>query len=206
MPLRRLTPLLFLCLAPWLAAGVAGVRDDFASAEHSTRQALRGEWVYTDNTAFCESDPVLYQEFKNHGPILRWPCELVDGTLEFEMKTLGCQRMVITFNGDGHIFRVTMREDEKSQIIGWVGRSSKENKGDHLAAIPLPKVTDIDGQWVSVKLVMAGGHGTLSIGDYAIDLDHESLSRLKKEFTISFASGSCAVRGVRVQPSGTKLT
>lgn len=201
MPLRRITviSLLYFCIAPWLAAGVVGVKDDFASAEHPTRQALRGEWTYAANTATCVSDPVLYKEFKNHGPILRWPCELVDGTLEFEMKTMGCQRMVITFNGDGHVFRITMRDDEKSQIIGWASRSSKENKGENLAAIPLPKVTDIDGRWVKVKLVMAGGKGALSIGDYAIDLDHESLSRLKQEFTISFASGSCALRGVRVQ-------
>lgn len=202
MPLRRITPLLFLCFAPWLAAGVAGVRDDFASAEHPTREALRGEWTYAVNAATCVADPVLYQEFKNHGPILRWPCELVDGTLEFEVKPMGCQRLVITFNGDGHIFRISMRDDERSQIIGWVGRSSKENKGDPLAAIPLPKVTAIDGEWVAVKLVMAGGKGALSIGDYGIDLDHESLARLKQEFTISFASGSCAVRGVSVRPAG----
>ena len=201
MPLRRLTPLFFLCLAPWLAAGVAGVRDNFASAEHPTRQALRGEWVYDANTATCVSDPVLYKEFKNHGPILRWPCELVDGTLEFEVKPMGCQRLVITFNGDGHVFRISMRDDDGSQIKGWIGRSSKENKGDNLAEIPLPKVTDIDGQWVKLILVMKAGKGTLSVGDYAIDLEHGSLARLKKEFTISFASGSCAVRGVNVMPS-----
>ena len=177
--------------------------DEFSSSDHPTRQALRGEWVYQDGVAFCESDPELYKEFKNHGPILRWPCELTDGAMEFEVKSEGCQRLVITFNGDGHIFRITMRDDEGSRVIGWVGKSSKENKGDLLTQIPPPKITAIDGQWIKVSLEMTEGGGRLQLGDYTADLDHESLARLKQEFTISFAAGSCTVRGVSVQATNS---
>lgn len=200
MPLCRITLLVLVMVAPLFGASSVGVEDDFSSEVHATRQALRGEWVYENGVATCVSDPVLYKEFKNHGPILRWPCELVDGVLEFAVKAEGCQRLVVTFNGDGHVFRVTMRDDENSQIIGWIGRSSKENKGDHLAEVPLPKITEIAGEWVEVKLTMADGKGHLKIGDYEAALDHGSLARVKKEFTISFASGTCAVRGVSVFP------
>lgn len=205
MPPRRITLLFLLLAARITAASDLGFSDDFSATEHPTRQALRGEWVYENGVASCGSDPVLYKKFKNHGPILRWPCELVDGVLEFEVKAEGCQRLVITFNGDGHVFRVTMRDDDGSQIIGWIGRSSKENKGDHLAEVPLPKITEIDGEWVDVKLTMADGKGHLKIGDYEAELDHGSLARVKQEFTISFASGSCAVRGVKVTPNVSKI-
>lgn len=201
MCLPHRTVLLFLLLAPLAMAKSIEVTDTFSDPNHPSRQALRGEWVYQNGEAFCESDPELYKEFKNHGPILRWPCELSDGTMEFEVKPEGCERLVITFNGDGHIFRITMRDDDGSRVIGWIGKSSKENKGDILTQIPPPKITTIDGEWIKVGLAMNEGRARLQIGDYMADLDHESLTRLKQEFTISFASGSCAVRGVRIQPS-----
>lgn len=203
MSLPRIFPLLFILFTAPLTAEPTGVTDDFSAADHPTRQASRGEWVYQDGVAFCESDPELYKEYKNHGPILRWPCELIDGAMQFDVKPEGCQRLVITFNGDGHIFRITMRDDEGSRVIGWIEKSSKENKGDILTQIPSPKIIAIDGQWIKVSLEMTEGGGRLQLGDYTANLDHESLARLKQEFTISFASGSCAVREVSVQATNS---
>ncbi|MDE0769796.1 MAG: hypothetical protein OSB19_15570 [Opitutaceae bacterium] len=74
----------------------AGFRDDFSDPKLEIRQALRGEWIFEDKVASCVSDPELYLEFKNHGPILRWPCEINDGTVEFEFKPQDCQRVVDT--------------------------------------------------------------------------------------------------------------
>jgi hypothetical protein len=162
-PFLRSVSFPLLLISP-LTAYAEGVGDDFPSAEHPTREAPPGEWSSANHVATCVSDPKHYEEFVDHGPILRWPCDLVDGTLTFDVKPEGSQRLVITCNGDGHILRITLRDDDKSQTIGWVGTSSKENKGDKLMKKPLPNTTELNGQWVSVKLVMTGGQGALSSG------------------------------------------
>ena len=44
--------------------------DDFSDAKFIGRQAERGAWQFQDGMASCVADPVLYKQFKNHGPIL----------------------------------------------------------------------------------------------------------------------------------------
>ncbi len=182
-----------------VAAATGGFVDDFSDPSLEIRQALRGDWKYENGVASCVSDPERYKEFKNHGPILRWPCEMTDGTLEFEFKPEGCQRVVITFNDEGHVFRISLRDDDKTSIFGWIGRSSKENKSKLIAKEGVPWITELDGKWVKVKLVMKGDVGRIQVGDYEAELQHPSIARTKGEFTFSFAYGKCSVRNARAQ-------
>jgi hypothetical protein len=178
-----------------------GISDNFSDPKLESRQALRGDWKFKNNIASCVSDPKLYKEFKNHGPILRWPCAFTDGTVEFEFQPKGCQRIVITLNEDGHVFRISLNDKDRTRIFGWIGQSSKENKAKTIAKDGVPTAADIDGKWVKVKLVIKGERGELRLGDYSAKLNHPSLARKKGEFTISFASGACSVRKVSVVPA-----
>ena len=49
-------------------------------------------------------------------------------------------------------------------------------------------------------MVFDGEDGQVAIGDYSAKLNHHSIGRKKGEFTISFASGKCAVRNLSVTP------
>lgn len=191
-------PVAFI-LSPGFVMGDQGFKDDFSDPNLEIRQALRGEWKYEDGVASCVSDPELYKEYKNHGPILRWPCEITDGKLEFEFKPEGCQRVVVTFNDEGHVFRMSFRDDDKTSIFGWIGRSSKENKSKLIAKEGVPWITELDGKWVNVKLEMEGDAGKIRIGDYKASLRHPSIARTKGEFTFSFAMGKCSIRNVKVK-------
>ena len=195
--MKLLPVLVILFSAATLQSG--GFTDNFSEPELEIRQALRGEWVYEDGIASCVSDPVLYKEFANHGPILRWPATFTDGTVEFEFKPQGCQRIVITLNEDGHVFRISLREPQGTSIFGWIGKSSKENKSQTIAKEGVPPLASLDNQWTQVKLVTKGNTGHIQIGDYKATLNHGSIGRKKGEFTISFASGECAIRNVRVK-------
>ena len=42
----------------------------------------------------------LYKQFKNRGPIMKWPREFNDAEIQFEMKAMNCPRVVFTLNGD----------------------------------------------------------------------------------------------------------
>lgn len=198
---RRLLPL-FVALASVSLAQAGGFRDDFSDPKLKIRQALRGDWKFKDNTASCVSDPELYKKFANHGPILRWPATFTDGTVEFEFQPRGCQRIVITLNEDGHVFRISLSDEQRTQIFGWIGKSSKENKPKTIAKKGVPTSASLDGKWVKVKLAIKGNQGDITIGDYSAKLKHGSLARKKGEFTISFASGECAVRNVSVTATG----
>lgn len=195
--MKLLPALALLFSVASLQAG--GFTDNFSKPEFEIRQALRGEWIYEDGVASCVSDPVLYKEFANHGPILRWPATFTDGTVEFELKPSGCQRVVITLNEDGHVFRISLREPEGTSIFGWIGKSSKENKSQTIAKEGVPPLASLDNQWTQVKLVTKGNTGHIQIGDYKATLKHGSIGRKKGEFTISFASGECAIRNVQVK-------
>lgn len=194
LPLAALTLLLTVSFGQ-----AAGFSDDFSDAKLEIRQALRGEWIFKDKVASCVSDPGLYLKFKNHGPILRWPCEINDGTVEFEFKPQGCERVVISLNEDGHVFRVSLKEEGGGSVFGWIGKSSKENKSQQIVEKGVPSLASLYGQWVKFKLVMKNGAGIIQIGDFKAPIKHDSLAREKGEFTISFASGECAVRNVLVK-------
>jgi hypothetical protein len=201
MKLNRVFGILFAVVASLSVTQAGGFKDDFANARHSTRQALRGDWKYRNNAATCVSDPELYKKFANHGPILRWPCEFTDGTVEFEFQPKGCSRIVITLNEDGHVFRISINDEQRTRIFGWIGKSSKTNKAKTIAKDGVPTVSDVDGKWIKGKLVCQGEQGEITLGDYTAKLKHHSLGRKKGEFTISFAGGTCAVSKVSVTPA-----
>jgi hypothetical protein len=195
---RLLLPVVLLTLGLSTSLTLAkGFKDDFSDPKLEIRQALRGEWIYKDGVADCVSDPELYKEFANHGPILRWPSEFTDGSVELEFKPQGCQRVVITLNEEGHVFRVSLTE--KSSIFGWIGLSSKENKAQSIVKEGAPTLASLENKWTKFKLVTKGDTGQIQIGDYTATLHHGSIGRKKGEFTISFASGECAVRNVKGQ-------
>lgn len=190
-----LAPLL-LTIPPRVAA--EGFRDDFSIPKSKSRQALRGEWKFEDGTAFCVSDPELYKKFNNHGPILRWAAEFTDGTLEFEFKPNNCQRVIITLNEKGHVFRMLFHDSQRTRFFGWIGQSSKTNKPHTIAKNGVPPINELNGQWIRAKIVFRGNTAETTFGDYHAKLEHESIGRKKGEFTISFASGDIAVRDVRL--------
>lgn len=205
--MRPLFVALFAACFFSLPLSAAELVDDFSSAESKTRLAERGAWTFENNTATCVADPELYRKFANHGPILKWPHEFNEGTIEFEMKPAECQRVVFTLNGDGHIFRVSLidatraltpaQARSQSRVLAWATKSSKQNKGDAIKPRGLPNLPAIGGKWTRVKLTVKGEQAGLQIGDFKTLIDHAALGRDKNMVTLSFASGSLAVRKFR---------
>lgn len=197
MPKRYLIlPLLLLFVNPLSAEEF---KDDFSDAHLKNRQALRGDWEFSDNVASCKADPELYKKFNNHGPILRWPVEMTDGKVEFEFQTVDVQRLVITFNDKGHVFRISLKDDDNSSIFGWIGQSSKENKPKRIAKDGVPSMKDLNGKlWAVFRMEVKGDQAKLRIGNYSAELKHPSIARKKGEFTISFASGEFRVRDLKI--------
>jgi hypothetical protein len=179
-----------------------GFHDDFSNPNLKSRQALRGEWTFKNGAARCVADPELYKKFKNHGPILRWPAEFTDGTLEFEFQPKNCQRVIITLNEKGHVFRMLFHDAQRTRFFGWIGQSSKTNKPKKIAKEGVPTINDLNGKWIKSKIVFHGNTADITYGDYKATLNHESIGRKKGEFTISFASGEIAVRNVRLTVEG----
>ena len=191
------------CLSLLLVAASTGIVrgdgfvDDFSRPELKDRQALRGAWVFADKQAKCVADPKLYKEFKNHGPILRWPCDFRSGTIEFEFKPRQVQRLVFTFNDEGHVFRGTLGDSQRTRIFGWSGLS-KDTKPETLVKQGVPLISQLEDQWIKAKVRIKGDTGEVTIGDFTAKLKHASLARRKREFTLSFAFGELTVRNVRL--------
>ncbi len=173
--------------------------------------AERGQWQFDDGIASCVADPKLYKEFKNHGPILKWPREFRDATIEFDVKATDCQRVVFTLNGDGHIFRVTLADERPdapagmskvpTRVIAWATKSSKENKGDTIKPKRMPDLPTVNGKWVRVRLVVAGKRAMLTIGNFRTEIDHAALARDKNMVMLTFAHGELSVRKFRMTTS-----
>ena len=175
--------------------------DDFRTAELQGRLAERGEWQFRDGIARCTGDPHLYRQFKNHGPILKWPREFNDLAIEFEMKAIDCQRVVFTLNGEGHIFRVTLadgRSKVPTRLIAWATQSSKQNKGDTIKPKRMPDLSAVNGRWVRVQLKVKGRRATLTIGDFETEITHAALGRDKNMVMLTFAHGELSVRRFRM--------
>ncbi|MEM1068260.1 MAG: hypothetical protein AAGI63_05150 [Planctomycetota bacterium] len=196
-----------LTLSAWAAADEK-FADDFLRVNFEGRLAERGDWQFQDGVASCVSDPVLFKKFKNHGPILKWPREFQDATIEFELKAEDCQRVVFTLNGDGHIFRVTLADERPeasagqskvpTRIIAWATKSSKQNKGDTIQPARMPDLPAINGSWVRVQLAVKGNRATLSIGDFQTEIRHASLAREKNMVMLTFAHGQLSVRNFQM--------
>jgi hypothetical protein len=226
-----------VCIALLIAASVAageefalsGIRtptgrpcefvDDFRDAKLEGRQAERGKWRFHNGIANCVADPVLYRKYKNHGPILKWPREFDDATIEFEMKAEDCQRVVFTLNGDGHIFRVTLADERPNatagkskvptRVIAWATKSSKQNKGDTIKPERMPDLPAVNGRWVRMQLKVEGKRATLTIGDFQTEIEHAALGRDRNMVMLTFAHGELSVRKFRMTSpgkSGAKLS
>ena len=187
--------------------------DDFRSAKREGRLAERGAWQFRDGIASCVADPDLYKQFKNHGPILKWPREFNDAKIEFEMKAEDCQRVVFTLNGDGHVFRVTLADERPdapagkskvpTRIIAWATKSSKQNKGDTIKPQYMPDLPAVNEKWVPVQLTVKGNRAMLTIGDFQTEINHTALERDKNMVMLTFAHGELSVRNFRMNSSGT---
>ena len=182
--------------------------DDFSNSKLEERQAERGAWQYENGIASCVADPELYKKFRNHGPILKWPREFSDATIEFEFKAIDCQRVVFTLNGEGHIFRVTLADERPdapagaskvpTRLIAWDSKSSKQNKGDTIKPKGMPDLSMINQKWVPLKIVVRGNHAVLTIGNFQSEIDHAALARGKNMVMLTFAHGELAVRNFRM--------
>lgn len=185
--------------------------DEFCTAKLEGRLAERGEWKFENGVANCVADPVLYNKYKNHGPILKWPREFNDATIRFEMKVTDCQRVVFTLNGDGHIFRVTLADERPeapagtskvpTRVIAWATKSSKQNKGDTIKPKSMPDLPAVNGKWVRVRLEVKGEQAILTIGDFQSEITHAALARDKNMVMLTFAHGELAVRNFRMMSS-----
>lgn len=189
------------------SASAIELTDDFSDAAFQSRQAERGDWKFSNNVASVDSDPLLYEKYANHGPILKWPVDCTTGAFEFEFKPTRCQRVVFTLNGDGHIFRISLvdparaltpsQAKTRSRILAWATKSSKQNKGDSLRPKEVPELSVFNGKWTKVSLKIDDGEVALSIGDYSTQIEHPALRRKKDTITLSFADGSLEVRDFR---------
>ncbi|MGI9473522.1 MAG: hypothetical protein ACR2NZ_18415 [Rubripirellula sp.] len=197
-----------MSIAPaWASAG--DVIDNFSEAEFSGRSAERGEWQFQESQASCVADPELYKQFKNHGPIIKWPHDFKEGTVEFEMKPSDCQRVVFTLNGDGHVFRVTLADETATaaagpskvptRIIAWKTKSSKQNKGDSIKPEGMPDLSAVNDQWVKVRLKIDGSKATLGLNDFTTEIDHPALEREKTMVMLTFAFGKLTVRDFQLR-------
>lgn len=190
--------------------------DDFSDAKFIGRQAERGAWKFQDGMASCVADPVLYKQFKNHGPILKWPREFVGAKIQFEMKAKDCQRVVLTLNGDGHIFRVTLADERPdapagmskvpTRLIAWAKKSSKQNKGDTIKPKGMPDLSVVNDEWVTVKLAVNGTQAVLGIGDFQTAISHAALAREKNMVMLTFAHGEIAVRDFTFSPASGPIS
>ena len=183
--------------------------DPFAAKKFETREAERGDWSFQDGVASVVSDPVLYKKYSNHGPILKWAVDCSQGKTVFGMKPSGCQRVVFTLNGDGHVFRISLINPEKamspwqkkskSRMIAWAEKSSKTNKGDSLQPKGFPSLGALDDKWTQVSVDIHGDMASVAIGDFRTEIQHAAMQREKAQITISFASGSLQVRDFMFQ-------
>ena len=185
--------------------------DGFGGPKLEGRLAERGEWKFQNGIASCVADPDLYKQFKNHGPILKWPREFNNARIQFEMKATDCQRVVFTLNGAGHIFRVTLADERPdapagtskvpTRIIAWATKSSKQNKGDTIKPKSMPDLPAVNKKWVPVKLEVKGKRAILTIGDFQTEINHAALVRDKNMVMLTFAHGDLSVRDFRMSSS-----
>lgn len=181
--------------------------DDFSKKELEGRLLQRGDWKLENNQIVCKSDPELYKKYKNHGPIIKWQSAFKDIDVEFEMKAVDCTRVVLTLNGKGHIFRVTLAEhlkqDKKkkiyvtNRIIAWAEQSSKENKGETIQPKGLPTIKDVNGTWIKFRLSVKGDTCDLQIGDFKTQVKHAALKRDKNLVQLTFAMGELSLRNYK---------
>lgn len=193
--------LAILLTSPLIAAPI---KDSFSDG--SLHEATRGAWTYSHKTASCRSDPELYKKFKNHGPIIRWSSEFIDGSTSLEFKPTDCQRVVFTFNGDGHIFRVIFMDAESSKrkasnrVIAWAEKSSKTNKGTSSVPEGLPGLAALNKKWTKLSVNVIDGSADLTIGKFRTTIKHPALKRDKNSITLSFASGKIDIRNFSHNP------
>ena len=199
---RFMLCILVMCPAVIVLGG--DIKDSLSTEKFENRTAERGDWSFQEGIASVVSDPELYKKYTNHGPILKWETNCSRGTTAFDMKPTDCQRVVVTLNGDGHVFRISLMDPEnamnsfqkksKSRMIVWAEKSSKENKGESLQPDGFPSLGELNNKWTHVSLAIRENTASITIGDFQAEILDKAMQRDKKEITISFASGSFQLR------------
>lgn len=182
--------------------------DRFEAEATNTRLSERGDWKFADGIASCVSDPELYKKFSNHGPILKWPNQFKNATIECEIKAEDCGRVVFTINGDGHIFRITLADERDeapagkskvpTRLIAWAEKSSKQNKGDTLIPSGMPDLPSINGRWIPLRFEIREEDGYITIGDFKTKISHPALQRAKNTVMLTFAHGKLSVKNFKM--------
>lgn len=193
---------LFLCALALSTQGFTqSFSDSFISEKHPIRKALRGDWQFNNNGAFCDSDPALFKKYSNHGPILRWPVKAFrDGIIEYEFKRTGSKRIVFTLNGtDGHVFRVKNGDGgrwTKTSIYSWPEppKKPRQKSGNLRYVTKATSYAALNNQWVKVRFEFKADMLSMMMGEESVTLQHENFRRLKSEITLAFTSGRLAVR------------
>lgn len=192
------TSILFFLAAVAAAFGADAplLKDDFSSAKHPQRRAMRGEWKFADGAATCTQDDALYKKNKDHGPILFYDLAYTDALIQFAVKPEeGNRTLVFTANGeDGHVFRVVF--SGLGAAVRAFPTDSKEHKS---VALGLEKTVQLKvGEWTTVSVDLRGAKATLKVGGFSRTYEHASLARAKSNLSVGFSFGTVGVKDVVV--------
>ena len=195
----------FLLIVSWNFFMMADITDNFDALEKEGRLLQRGEWHLKDGVAHVESSEEIYKKYNNHGPIIKWSEAFVDGVLEVDFKPTDVNRVVFTYNGDGHIFRITFAKLPEpgakkvfvtTRMIAWAEKSSKQNKGTTIKPVNMPELSDLNKKWNHLKFSCIKGKGVLEMGDFVYEFEHEALKRKKTQIMVSIGLGTLSVKNM----------
>ena len=195
--LSALAAIASILLSTVLAQAEPLLTDPFtAEAKVPERRAMRGDWKIADGVAECTQDDALYKKYKDHGPIIFYDLATTDATFHYAFKPQGCKSVVFTLNGeDGHVFRFV-----SSPAAGTNFRAFPPSD-DH-KSIATYRADDwklVDGEWIEVTVTLKGDTATVTWGDQEpVTVSHETYAKAKTNFSVGFAFGTLAVKGVKV--------
>jgi len=181
-----------------IAADAPLLKDDFSAAKLKQRRAMRGDWKFTEGTATCTQDDVLYKKNKDHGPILFYDLAYTDATIRFSYRAdAAVKSVVFTCNGtDGHVFRFV------TSAAGTSMRAFPADSKDH-KSIALSQERSLAlkaGEWVPVTITLRGAKAAVKIGGFEKAYEHASLARAKSNLSVGFGFGTLSVKDVVVTP------
>tara|TARA_R110002049_G_scaffold2750_10_gene22447 strand:+ start:92507 stop:93109 length:603 start_codon:yes stop_codon:yes gene_type:complete len=169
------------------------LRDDFKSADHQDRAASRGDWKVSGGVISVTQDPVLYEKYANHGPLLAYEIPHDDAEARVQFKPQGCKTVVFTMDAEtGHAFRIILRTDRLGSIYGY----DPQPGADRPKANPLSREMPMlkDNEWTSLSARVTGQTATVIVNGKEFKVTHPSIDQNKTTVKIGFAFGSFAVR------------
>jgi hypothetical protein len=172
------------------------LHDDFSTLSLPQRRAIRGEWLFTENSARCTQSDELYKKYKNHGPIIFYDLSLNDARIRFAFRAEGVKSVVFTANGEeGHIARVIWAPK------GMTVRAFPPNSVERSVTVADERAPLATGKWVPVEIALKGHTLSVKVGDSpAKTYEHPSFARPKTNLSVGFAFGTLALRDFVVEP------